>query len=197
MEVYCADARYERGNLEDCMIVREPEAKFVPAPAGVHAAVCCDAIDMGLVANRFQPDAKPVSTVRLVWQIAEGMASGKPFLIKKDYRASLHEKAALRKDLEAWRGRPFTPTELLGFDLEQVVGAACMVNIIHKQGTKGGTFANIAGIMPLATGVQKIEPRDYVRVKDREVMPANEGQGADETDLPPFGDVEDDSDLPF
>ena len=62
------------------MIVREPEAKFVPAPAGVHAAVCCDAIDMGLVANRFQPDAKPVSTVRLVWQIAEGMASGKPLL---------------------------------------------------------------------------------------------------------------------
>ena len=35
-------------------------------------------------------------------------------------------------------------------NLETVVGIQCMLNVIQKQGSKGGTFANIAGIMPLA-----------------------------------------------
>ena len=38
------------------MIVKEPDAKFAPAPAGVHAAVCVDEIDMGLVKNHFNPE---------------------------------------------------------------------------------------------------------------------------------------------
>jgi hypothetical protein len=179
------------------MVVREPEAKFAPAPAGVHAAVCVDEIDMGLIKNHFQPDAAPVPTVRLVWQIAEDMSDGKPFLIKKDYRASLHEKAALRKDLEAWRGRPFTPVELLGFDLETVVGVHCMLNVIQKQGSKGGTFANIAGIMPLAKGMMRLEPRDYMRVKDRPVKPVAQPKQEETQDLPPFADHIDDDDVPF
>ncbi len=178
------------------MVVKEPESKFLPAPAGVHAAVCVDEVDMGLVKNHFQPDAAPVPTVRLVWQIGEDMDNGKPFLIKKDYRASLHEKAGLRKDLEAWRGKPFTAVELLGFDLETVVGAPCMLNIIHKQGSKGGTFSNIAGIMPLMKNGVVLKPRDYTRVKDRptkEAAPVQEHE-----DIPPvtFADISDD-DVPF
>lgn len=149
------------------MVVKEPESNFIPAPAGVHAAVCVDEIDLGYVANRFYPDADDVLTVRLVWQIAEEMSDGKPFLIKKEYRASLHEKAGLRKDLESWRGRPFTEAEKVGFDLENVVGMPCMLNIIHKTGSKGGTFANIAAVMPLPRDMLKLTPRDYVRVNDR------------------------------
>lgn len=149
------------------MVVREPEQGFVQAPAGVHAAVCVDEIDMGMVANRFDPASDPVPTVRLVWQIAEDMPDGKPFLVKKDYRASLHEKAALRKDLEGWRGRPFTFDELAGFDLENVVAAPCMLNLVEKRSQKGKMFTNIAAIMPLAKGMVKLAPRDYIRVKDR------------------------------
>lgn len=149
------------------MIVKEPESQFIPAPAGVHAAVCVDEVDMGLQPNRFDPQGGPKLTVRLVWQIAEDMKDGKPFLIKKDYTASLHEKAALRKDLQSWRGRDFTFDELVGFDLEKIVGVHCMLNIVHKTGSKGGTFSNIAAIMPLAKGMMKLEPREYVRVKDR------------------------------
>lgn len=178
------------------MVVREPESKFAPAPAGVHAAVCVDEVDMGLVKNHFQPDAAPVPTVRLVWQIAEDMPDGKPFLIKKDYRASLHEKAGLRKDLEAWRGRPFTPTELLGFDLETVVGIPCTLNVIQKQGSKGGTFSNIAGIMPLAKGMMLLKSRDYIRVKERPTKPAP-AQQPEQDELPPFADHIDDMDVPF
>ncbi len=184
------------------MIVREPESQFVPAPAGVHAAVCVDEVDLGELPNRFQPDADPVRTVRLVWQIAEAMPKdGKPYLIKKDYRASLHEKAALRKDLESWRGRPFTFDELVGFDLENIIGAPCMMNIVHKQGSKGGTFANIAAIMPLPKGMVKLDPRDYIRVKDRppvETKLVSAPRSYTEENFPPHGEVTDDDDsVPF
>ena len=177
------------------MVVREPESQFVPAPAGVHAAVCVDEVDMGELPNKFDPESGPVRTVRLVWQIAEEMKDGRPYLIKKDYRASLHEKAGLRKDLESWRGKPFTFDELVGFDLENIVGVPCMMNIVHKTGSKGGTFANIAATMPLPKGMVKLESRDYVRVKDRapEPVPSRREQTAP---VQPFGHI-DDSDVPF
>ena len=155
------------------MVVREPESNFIQAPPGVHIAVCVDEIDIGLIPNRFDPESDPVPTVRLVWQIAEEMSDGRPFLIKKDYRASLHEKAGLRHDLQAWRGREFTFDELVGFDLEKIVGACCQLNIVPKTSKKGRVFSNIAAIMPLPKGVAGIVSRDYIREKDRpKVAPA-------------------------
>lgn len=179
------------------MIVREPESNFIQAPPGVHAAVCVDEIDLGLIPNRFDPESDPVPTVRLVWQIAEEMDGGKPYLIKKDYRASLHEKAGLRKELQSWRGREFTADELAGFDLEAVVGAPCVLNIVEKTSKKGKKFANIAGVMPLPKGMSKLSPRDYVRDKDRpkEVAPKTNGHGSE---APPVSfDGIDDDDVPF
>lgn len=171
------------------MVVREPESNFVQAPAGVHAAVCVDEIDLGMIPNRFDPEAGPVPTVRLVWQIAEDMPDGRPYLIKKDYRASLHEKAGLRHDLQSWRGREFTFEELVGFDLENVVGAPCMLNIVEKTSKKGKKFANIAGVMPLAKGMMKLEPRDYIRDRDKpKVAPAPPE---------PHMEMEDDDSVPF
>jgi hypothetical protein len=157
------------------MVVREPESKLAQVPPGVHAAVCIDEVDMGKQPNRFDPESDPVPTVRLWWQIIE---DEKVYLVRQDYRASLHEKSRLRKDLEAWRGRPFSFDELVGFDLEQVVGAGCMLNMVEKAGKNGGKFSNIAGIMPLIKHMTKPEPRDYVRVKDRHTvaMPAHQEQ---------------------
>lgn len=165
------------------MIVREPEWDFVQAPVGVHSAVCVDEVDLGLIPNRFDPESDPVPTVRLVWQISEDMSDGKPFIIKKDYRASLHEKAGLRKDLEAWRGRPFSFDELVGFDLENIIGMACALNIVAKTSKKGKVFSNIAGIMPLPKSMTKIEPRDYIRTKDRPTVAATRAEP-----MPPFGE---------
>jgi hypothetical protein len=178
------------------MVVREPEQHFIQAPVGVHAAVCVDEIDMGEVANHFDPEKGPVPTVRLVWQIAEDMPDGKPYLIKKDYRASLHEKAGLRKDLEAWRGRAFTPVELSGFDLEDVIGATCQLNVVAKTSQKGKTYSNIAAIMPLAKGMLKMVPRDYVRQKDRPQPVAAPKPPTSEPPPNSFDGI-DDSDVPF
>lgn len=160
--------------------------EFTPAPEGAHQAVCVDVIDRGIEETPWGQKRK----VLVRWQINEPMESGKPFLVQKKYTASLHEKANLRHDLEAWRGRAFTETELAQFDMDTLIGANCLVNVIHRQGSKGGTFANVASVTPLVRGMAKIVARDYTREKDRTDTPTpDEGDGRryeDETDGVPF-----------
>ncbi len=148
------------------MIVKAPEERFPTAPQGTFPAVCVDEIDLGMVENKFNP-GKPRQMVRLVWEIDECMDDGTPYRIRKDYGASLHEKATLRKDLESWRGRRFQPLELGGFDLETIVGVGCMIAIVHNTGTQGGTFSNVAAVMKLPKGLNAPTSKGYIRIKDR------------------------------
>ena len=70
----------------------------------------------------------------------------KPRWLSKPYTASLHENATLRKDLDAWRGKPFTAEELAGFNLQNVIGAPCILTIINQEGKTGSVYAKIASI---------------------------------------------------
>lgn len=151
------------------IIAKTSNSKFEPAPAGVCQAVCCDVVDLGIIETAFGPKHK----VDIRWQTADLMPNNdQPFLVNKRYTLSLHEKANMRHDLEAWRGRAFTEDELSGFDLEKLIGANCQLNIVHKPGSKGGTFANIASIMPLGRGTVKINVSpEYVRVSKRVTEP--------------------------
>ena len=60
--------------------------------------------------------------------------------------------------LESWRGRPFTTEELGGFSLENVLGAPCMLSVIHKP-SKDGTkvYANVGSVMALPKGMEAPE----------------------------------------
>lgn len=153
------------------MIVKAPDEKFATAPEGSFSAVCVDEMDLGVMKSSWGGEERERHMVRLVWQIDEPDVDGKRFLVKQDYTASLDEKAKLRKHLQAWRGRTFTPTELMGFDLCNVVGVPCMISIVHAFGRKGGTFANVDAVMKLPKGMEAIKPNGYVRVKDRKAEP--------------------------
>jgi hypothetical protein len=139
---------------------------FTPAPVGAHQAVCVDVIDKGIVEVTYAGKTKKQHKVSLAWQIDETRDDGKRFLVYKRYTLSLNEKATLRKDLESWRGRAFTRDEEMGFDVEQVIGANCLISVQHNvSGDK--TYANVVAVMPLAKGMTKIVPVDYLREKDR------------------------------
>jgi hypothetical protein len=72
-------------------------------------------------------------------------SEGKPLIQSKEYTMLLSEKANLRRDLEAWRGKAFAEDELKGFDLKNVLGQFCMVNIAHRE--KGDmTYADLKGV---------------------------------------------------
>lgn len=139
---------------------------FTPAPAGTHAAVCVDVVDLGDVLTEFNGKKRTQHKIKIVWQIEETRDDGERFLVHRRYTNSLHEKATLRRDLESWRGRPFTEDELSGFDLENLLSVGALLNIIHQQ-REGSTYANVASVMRLMKGMTAPAPLDYVRVCDR------------------------------
>jgi hypothetical protein len=138
-------------------------SNFTPCPAGIHQAVCCDVVDLGMVDGTY--GAKHL--VSLVFQVNEPMDDGRPFLVQGRYTLSLNEKANLRKVLESWRGKPFNAEELKGFDLEKLIGVNGQVNIQHNE-KNGSTYANITAIVPLGRGMQKMAVANYTRRKDRQ-----------------------------
>jgi len=147
-------------------IVKHEPKEYVPCPEGLHQAVACDLVDLGTVDGMYGPKPK----LRLYWQIPDQInpETKKPFIVAKQYTVSLHEKAALRKDLETWRGRRFTKEELSKFDMEKLMGVNCQVQIVHSTSDDGRVFANVETIIPIRKGDQTIDVKDYERKSDRE-----------------------------
>jgi hypothetical protein len=189
------------------LMARDKGSNFVPAPAGMHQAVCVDVVDKGMVESAFYK--KTSHKCLIVWEIDEVMDTGERFTVRRMYTVSLNEKASLRKDLESWRGKPFKEEELRGFDVETVLGANCNLSIV-QQTRDGDTYANIMAVAPLMRTQQKIKASDrYVRVKDRPETKQGTGNGGavqaesgrrDYSDPPPPPDEyyqADDPDIPF
>jgi hypothetical protein len=130
-------------------------------PAGSYPARCIKIIHFGHVPDSYMGDKRIVNKVRLTWELptetrvfAEDLGE-QPMAISKDYTVSLGDKANLRHDLEAWRGKPFTLDELAGFDVTKVIGAPCMLNIIHRMSKKtDNDYAVVAGISPMPKGIK-------------------------------------------
>jgi hypothetical protein len=74
--------------------------------------------------------------------------------IGKTYTLSLNERATLRGDLEAWRGRSFSKEELAGFDVANLLGKACMVTVTHAE--RGGRMRdNVSGVAGVPKGIER------------------------------------------
>ena len=126
---------------------------FEITPAGNHIGICYMVCDLGEQEVDWQGAKKVMRKVRFSWELPnELMKDGRPFSASKKYTLSLGDKANLRKDLESWRGRAFSDQELEGFELFNVVGKACMINVIHET-ANGKTYANVASVAALPKGM--------------------------------------------
>lgn len=124
------------------------EKAYTPIPAGNHVAIATQLIDLGTQQTKFGPKRQ----VKLRWEICdEFLDNGRPFTIARTYTRSMSESAALRGDIEAWRGRKFVPGEASDFDLRELLGTACMLNVVHEE-IGGKIYANIHGISPVHKG---------------------------------------------
>lgn len=121
-------------------------ADFEITPAGQYVGRCFKIIDMGTQTTTGMYGVKDQHKVMVSWELLDGpkMQDGRPFSVSQFYTVSLHEKAKLRADLEAWRGRKFSTEELEGFDIGSVLGAYCMLQVVHDE---TGKYANVQTIM--------------------------------------------------
>ena len=146
------------------------ESKFAKLPlpeAGTTQAVCCAVWDLGLQKTTFAGEEKIQHKIIIAWEITEKINApeseynGKPYMLNKKYTLSLGEKANLRKDLESWRGLPFSADELKnGFDLDKLYGANCYIGIKHEPDRNDASkvYANVTAILPIPKGMAKITP---------------------------------------
>lgn len=199
-------------------------SEFEPIEEGMFHAVCYSIIDLGTQYNKtFNKSAR---RVLITWEIPnqrldiksdDGQTVSMPRAISKEYTLSLHEKASLRKDLESWRGKRFTETELKGFNVFNVIGANCTIQVLHhkKIDSTGQekTYANIVAIMPIMDKNNSLDPENPKRMFSFEesssipqglpnwiaskLLDSEEMQDVSESneEIPPIGTYDDD--IPF
>lgn len=125
---------------------------FKPTPEGQHVMVCSRVIDLGTQRSEFNGEVKHSRKVLIVWELPnERTDDGKPLIHSEKFTWSFHEKANLRKTLEAWRGRKFKDEDFSGppngFHIKNVIGVPCYGQIVHDQGNNGKTYANLSSLM--------------------------------------------------
>ena len=134
-------------------------SSIAPLEAGSYPAVCYGLVDLGYQYSEAYKKGSP--KILIMWEIPSETITidgeEKSRVISQTYTVSLNEKASLRKDLQAWRGKDFTDDELKAFDIKKLLGAPCLLNIVHKE-SNGRTYANIAGIMALPKGIKRPVP---------------------------------------
>jgi len=139
---------------------------FKPIPQGAHLGRCYRVIDLGTHDREYQGQPKP--PVRQVMLFLEMFGEdetgaplitpeGSPLVIAKRYTLSLADKANLRADLQAWRGRAFTAEEAKGFELTTLLGVPVLINVTHTF-KEDKTYSNVAGLSPLPKAMRAVLP---------------------------------------
>ncbi|MEO7345378.1 MAG: hypothetical protein ABIU85_11145 [Methylotenera sp.] len=144
---------------------------FKVIPAGSFVARCYEFIDLGTqTAESGKYIGKQDHKIKIGFELFGDDEDGSPLTIDidgkempltitKDYTYSMHEKANLRKDLGAWRGKMFGDEEAATFETLTLLGAYCMLNITHKEDAQGKVRANISGISPLPGALKNNKPK--------------------------------------
>jgi len=150
---------------------------FQQAPIGNHPARCFKIIDIGTQEGEWQGKSLARRQIVVFWELCNELMETKegkkaPFQVSKWYTASLNEKATLRADLVNWRGRQFTQEELMGFDIQNIIGKPCLVSVVHNENGK----AKVSAVSALPKGMEvppqanpsfylSLEPDEFDRAK--------------------------------
>ena len=202
---------------------------FKRVPNGAFIGRCYSLIDLGTQRTDGQYGIKDQHKIQIGWELFGEDDDGAPLVvdvdgqsmpmtIKKSYTVSLHEKAGLRRDLASWRGRDFTDEEAKAFDVSNLLGAYCMVNVTESE-SGGKTYSNASGLTRLPTAFKDTKPAPVHKnvvfdlddpdlevfgrfheklqeaIKKAPEWKARNKGGAGSSEPPAF--VEDDSDIPF
>jgi hypothetical protein len=132
---------------------------YAPIPQGNYVARCYSMIEIGTIEEEFQGEKKKAHKVRLSFEFPTEQKVFKeengeqPYVLSKEFTLSMHEKSALRKFLESWRGKSFSEIETKSFDITVLVGKPCMINVIHKESKNGNVNAVIGSVGAMPKGL--------------------------------------------
>lgn len=187
------------------MVVKKTGGDFALPEAGMVQAVCSHIYDIGLQRGEYKGEEKITHQCVIMWELEErikdGDHAGKRFTVSKFYTASLSEKANLRKDLASWRGRDFTEQELLGFELDNIIGVNCYLNLIVKKKKNGDDTIAVAAIAPFKRKeggpipMERELPSDYVPDWVKKLIDGSVKEG--QATQPDTSGIESNDEIPF
>lgn len=138
-----------------------PPAKKAPepAPAGNHVARLYQIAHIGTVPTVYMGEQQLTDQVRLTFELCnkrkvfkEGEPE-KPLSISTFFLTySMGKKANLTKLVEGMIGTTLDEEEAAMFDLDGILGEACLLNVVHTE-KAGSTYANIKSASPLPEGI--------------------------------------------
>ena len=132
-----------------------------PIAAGAYAARCYSIIDLGTREETIQGTTKVLRKIRVSFELPDERRifnedkGEQPCVISKEFNLSLNEKSSLRGFLKSWRGKDFTEAEANAFDVAKLIGAPCLLNIIHVAGKANPSrmYDEISSVSPLPKGM--------------------------------------------
>jgi len=166
------------------LLAKKPEGKDLELiPEETYQAICYAVVDFGTQhIKEFDVDKEQVL---IGWEIPalrieverDGKKLDLPRAISKQYTLSLHKKSNLRPMLESWRGKSFTKDEEEGFHLKNLLGANCMLQVLHGVSKRtGDTYAYVANVSKLYVGLEKKQAENkyqYFNFDEHKEIPDN------------------------
>lgn len=132
--------------MPDIIVAKGNDAKFQAHPEGQFVALCVDAIDLAERVEQFQGQpAKLAAKCALVFRTGQKNEDTGEFIdVGREFTVSMGDKANLRKFLEQWRGKKYTPEQIKqGVPLHKMAGNWALLSVEHRESGAGRTYANI------------------------------------------------------
>ncbi len=148
-------------------VLKKKEYPLVPA--GTHLAILYKFMNLGTRLQQFQgkdkeyPDTLCNFTFEIPGELHKFTVKNdddteteveKPLVLSREFTLSMGSKSNLRPFVEGIIGVKLSDEEAAGFNLESLLGQACLISVIHKKSADGSkTFANIVSTSPLIKGM--------------------------------------------
>src|SRR5688572_12631576 len=112
------------------------ETTYEPVPKGNHVARLYQIIHIGTIPTTWQGQERMTDKVRLTFELSNERKvfregdEPKPYSISREFTLSMGSKAALRAFVEGSLGTSLSDDEAYAFDIEELLGKACLLNVI-------------------------------------------------------------------
>jgi len=141
------------------------ESSFETVPPGSYEAICYRLVDAGTAEEDYKGEISKKHKIYIFWEIPElTLNDGRPYSIFHGYTLSLNERSNLRRDLQAWRNKPFSEEELKAFDLTKLLGVTCKINVVLNSNGN----AKVDGIFCSDNGAKRVTTTNPTSVFDLE-----------------------------
>lgn len=139
-------------------MLKAPKQQRILAPEGTHVARLVRLLHIGTIPEEYMGEQKEMNKVDFSFELLDEThvfkdgEEPKPFVVSKEFTLSMGEKANLRKFVEGMVGKSLGVDEANEFNVESMLGKACLITVKHKTSKKGSIYTDISTASPLMKG---------------------------------------------